>query len=173
VYVAFVIDVFARHLVGWRAHTTMRTDRVLDALEQARPDREPDGRLMVHSDRGSRYVAMRYTTRVVDAGAAPSAGSAGDAYDNALAEASIGLYQTEVIHRRGPWRGFEDVEYATLEWVARFNTQRILDALGIWFARGVRGAVPPHPSGSYGALGPQLTEAPENPGRFKAPTPAS
>ena len=130
VYVAFVIDVFSRRIVGWRAHTTMRTDLVLDALEQALHDRELDGRLIVHSDRGSQYVAMRYTTRLADAGAAPSVGSAGDAYDNALAESIIGLYKTEVIHRRGPWRGFEDVEYATLEWVAWFNTQRILEPLG-------------------------------------------
>jgi transposase InsO family protein len=136
VYVAFVIDVIdvidviARRIVGWRAHTTMRTDLVLDALEQALHDRELDGRLIVHSDRGSQYVAMQYTNRLADAGAAPSVGSAGDAYDNALAESIIGLYKTEVIHRRGPWRGFEDVEYATLEWVAWFNTQRILEPLG-------------------------------------------
>ena len=129
VYVAFVIDVFSRRLVGWRAHTTMRTDLVLDALEQALHDRELDGQLIVHSDRGSQYVAMRYTNRLAEAGAAPSVGSAGDAYDNALAE-SIILYKTEVIHRRGAWRGFEDVEYATLEWVAWFNTQRILEPLG-------------------------------------------
>ena len=129
-YVAFVVDVFARRIVGWRAHTTMRTDLVLDALEQAFHDRDLDGRLVVHSDRGSQYVAMRYTNRLADAGAAPSVGSAGDAYDNALAESIIGLYKTEVIHRRGPWKGFEDVEYATLEWVAWFNTQRILEPLG-------------------------------------------
>jgi transposase InsO family protein len=130
VYVAFVIDVVSRRIVGWRAHTTMRTDLVLDALEHALHDRELDGQLIVHSDRGSQDVAMRYTTRLADAGAAPSVGSAGDAYDNALAESIIGLYKTEVIHRRGPWRGFEDVEYATLEWVAWFNTQRILEPLG-------------------------------------------
>jgi putative transposase len=130
VYVAFVIDVFSRRIVGWRAHTRMQTDLVLDALEQALHDRELDGRLIVHTDRGSQYVAMRYTTRLADAGAAPSVGSAGDAYDNALAESIIGLYKTEVIHRRGPWRGFDDVEFATLEWVAWFNTQRILEPLG-------------------------------------------
>jgi len=130
VYVAFVIDVFSRRIVGWRAHTTMRTDLVLDALDQALHDRELDGRLVVHSDRGSQYVAMRYTNRLADAGAAPSVGSAGDAYDNALAESIIGLYKTEVIHRRGPWKGFDDVEYATLEWVAWFNTRRILEPLG-------------------------------------------
>jgi transposase InsO family protein len=102
VSVAFVIDVFSRRIVGWRAHTTRRTDLVLDALEQALHDRELDGRLVVHSDRGSQYVAMRYTSRLADAGAAPSVGSAGDAYDNALAESIIELYKTEVIHRRGP-----------------------------------------------------------------------
>lgn len=129
VYVAFVIDVFSRRIVGWRAHTTMRTDLVLDALEQALHDRETDGGLVVHSDRGSQYVAMRYTERLAAAGAAPSVGSAGDAYD-ALAESVIGLFKTEVIHRRGPWRGFDDVEYATLEWVAWFNQQRLLGPLG-------------------------------------------
>ena len=130
VYVAFVIDVFSRRIVGWRAHTTMRTALVLDALEQALHDRELDGRLIVHTDRGAQYVAMRYTDRVLEAGAAPSVGSVGDAYDNALAESVIGLYKTEVIRRRGPWRRFEDVEYATLEWVAWFNTQRLLEPLG-------------------------------------------
>jgi transposase InsO family protein len=130
VYVAFVVDVFSRRIVGWRAHTTMRTDLVLDALEQALHDRELDGRLVVHSDRGSQYVSINYTERLAEAGAAPSVGSVGDAYDNALAESVIGLYKTEVIHRRAPWRGFDDVEYATLEWVAWFNTQRLLEPLG-------------------------------------------
>ena len=129
-YVAFVVDVFSRRIVGWRAHTTVRTDLVLDALAQALHDRELEGRLIVHTDRGSQYVAMRYTSRLADAGAAPSVGSAGDAYDNALAESIIGRYKTEVIHRRGPWKGFDDVEYATLEWVAWFNTRRILEPLG-------------------------------------------
>lgn len=133
VYVAFVIDVFSRRIVGWRAHTTMKTDLVLDALEQALHDRETDGRLghlVHHSDRGSQYLSMRYTERLAEAGVAPSVGSAGDAYDNALAESVIGLYKTEVIRRRGPWKGFDDVEYATLEWVAWFNTQRLLEPLG-------------------------------------------
>ncbi len=130
VYVAFVIDVFSRRIVGWRANTTMRTELVLDAREQALHDRELDGRLMVHTDRGSQYVAMRYTDRVLAAGAAPSVGSVGDADVNALAESVIGLYKTEVIRRRRPWRGFEDVEYATLEWIAFFNTQRLLEPLG-------------------------------------------
>lgn len=130
VYAAFVIDVVARRIVGWRAHTTMQTALVLDALEQALHDRELDGRLVVHSDRGSQYVAMRYTERLADVGAAPSVGSAGDAYDNALAETVIGLYKTEVIRHAGPWRSFDDVEYATLEWVAWTNTQRLLEPLG-------------------------------------------
>ena len=103
-------------------------DRVM--AEGSLHDRELDGRLVVHSDRGSQYVAMRYTERLAAAGAAPSVGSAGDAYDNALAESVIGLYKAEVIHRRGPWRGFDDIEYATLEWVAWFNTQRLLAPLG-------------------------------------------
>lgn len=130
VYVAFVVDVFSRRIVGWRAHTTMRTELVLDALEQALHDRETDAGLVCHSDRGSQYVSMRYTERLAAAGAAPSVGSVGDAYDNALAESVIGLFKAEVIHRRGPWRGVEDVEYATLEWVAWFNTQRLLEPLG-------------------------------------------
>ena len=130
VYVAFVIDVFSRRIVGWRAHTTMRTSLVLDALEQALHDRETDGQLIHHSDRGSQYLDMRYTSRLTEADIAPSVGSTGDSYDNALAESVIGLYKTEVIHRRGPWKGFDEVEYATLEWVAWFNTQRLLEPLG-------------------------------------------
>jgi transposase InsO family protein len=130
VYVAFVIDVFSRCIVGWRAHTTMRSDLVLDALEQALHDRETDGALIHHSDRGVQYLSMRYSERLADAGIAPSVGSRGDSYDNALAESVIGLYKTEVIHRDGPWRGFDDVEYATLEWVAWFNSQRLLEPLG-------------------------------------------
>lgn len=130
VYVAFVIDVFSRRIVGWRAHTTMRTSLVLDALEQSLHDRETDGQLVHHSDRGSQYLDMRYTSRLTEAGIAPSVGSTGDSYDNALAESVIGLYKTEVIHRRGPWKGFDEVEYATLEWVAWFNTQRLLEPLG-------------------------------------------
>jgi transposase InsO family protein len=130
VYVAFVIDVFSRRIVGWRAHTAMRSDLVLDALEQALHDRETDGELIHHSDRGVQYLSMRYSERLADAGIAPSVGSRGDSYDNALAESVIGLYKAEVIHRDGPWRGFDDVEYATLEWVAWFNTQRLLEPLG-------------------------------------------
>ena len=130
VYVAFVIDVCSRRIVGWRAHTTLRTDLVRDALEQALHHRELDGRVIVKTDRVAQYVAMRYTDRVLAAGVALSVGSVGDAYDNALAESVIGRYTTEVIRRRGPWRGFEDVEYATLECVAWCNTQRVLAPLG-------------------------------------------
>ena len=130
VYVAFVIDVFSRRIVGWRAHTAMRSDLVLDALEQALHDRETDGTLIHHSDRGVQYLSMRYSERLAEAGIAPSVGSRGDSYDNALAESVIGLYKAEVIHRDGPWRGFDDVEYAILEWVAWFNTHRLLEPLG-------------------------------------------
>jgi len=130
VYVAFVIDVFARRIVGWRASTSMRSDLVLDALEQALYDRETEGGLIHHSDRGSQYLAIRYSERLADAGIEPSVGSRGDAYDNALAETVIGLFKTEVIHPDGPWKGFDDVEYATLEWVAWYNSQRLLEPLG-------------------------------------------
>ena len=130
VYVAFVIDVFARRIVGWRASTSLRSDLALDALEQALYDRETDGGLVHHSDRGGQYLAIRYTERLAEAGIESSVGSRGDSYDNALAETVIGLYKTEVIHRKGPWRGPADVEFATLEWVAWFNTQRLLEPLG-------------------------------------------
>jgi len=130
VYVAFVIDVFARRIVGWRATTSLRSDLALDALEQALYDRELDGPLVHHSDRGVQYLAIRYTERLAEAGIEPSVGSRGDSYDNALAETVIGLYKTEVIRHAGPWRNLEDVEYATLEWVAWYNTQRLLEPLG-------------------------------------------
>lgn len=130
VYVAFVIDVFSRRLVGWRASTSLRTDLALDALEQALFDRETDGPLVHHSDRGVQYLSIRYTERLADAGIEPSVGSRGDSYDNALAETIIGLYKTEVIYHDGPWRGLEHVELATLEWVSWFNTVRLLEPLG-------------------------------------------
>lgn len=132
VYVAFVIDVFARRIVGWRMSSTMRTDFVLDALEQALYERRPgdDGGLIHHSDRGSQYVSIRYTERLAEAGIEPSVGSVGDAYDNALAESVNALYKTEVIHRRGPWKTKESVELATLEWVAWFNHHRLLEPIG-------------------------------------------
>jgi putative transposase len=132
VYVAFVIDVFARRIVGWRASRTAHTGFVLDALEQALHDRRPmqrDG-LVHHSDRGSQYVSIKYTERLAEAGIEPSVGSVGDSYDNALAETINGLYKAEVIHRRGPWRSFEAVEFATLEWVDWFNNRRLLEPIG-------------------------------------------
>ncbi len=132
VYVAFVIDVYARRIVGWRASSTMRTDFVLDALEQALYDRRPglEGGLVHHSDRGSQYVSIRYTERLAEAGIEPSVGSAGDAYDNALAETINGLYKAEVIHRRTSWKTKESVELATLEWVAWFNHHRLMGPIG-------------------------------------------
>jgi transposase InsO family protein len=132
VYVAFVIDVFARRIVGWRVSSSLHTDVVLDALEQAIYDRggdAPDG-LIHHSDRGTQYLSMRYTDRLGDAGIAPSVGSRGDSYDNALAESIIGLFKTEVIQRQGPWRHLEAVEFATLDWVDWFNHRRLLEPIG-------------------------------------------
>ncbi len=132
VYVAFVIDVFARRIVGWRVSASMRTDFVLDALEQAihaRGHATLTG-LVHHSDQGVQYLSLRYTDRLADVGMAPSVGSRGDAYDNALAESVIGLYKTEVIRRRGPWRSLEAVEFATLEWVDWFNMRRLLGPIG-------------------------------------------
>jgi putative transposase len=131
-YVAFVIDVFARRIVGWRVSSSMHTDFVLDALEQALYDRQPeqtDG-LIHHSDRGSQYVSIRYTERLAEAGIEPSVGSRGDSYDNALAETINGLYKAEVIHRRGPWKTKASVELATLEWVSWFNHHRLLEPIG-------------------------------------------
>lgn len=131
VYVAFVIDVFSRRIVGWRVSSSLRTDFVLDALEQALSARGAAAEgLIHHSDRGTQYVSMRYTDRLADAGVAPSVGSRGDAYDNALAESVIGLFKTEVIRRQGPWRSLEAVEFATLTWVDWFNTRRLLEPIG-------------------------------------------
>jgi transposase InsO family protein len=132
VYVAFVIDVFARRIVGWRVSSSLRMDFVLDALAQAIYDRCDDDirDLVHHSDRGSQYLAMRYTERLADAGIEPSVGSRGDSYDNALAESVIGLFKTEVIRRKGPWRTLEAVEFATLEWVDWFNMRRLLEPIG-------------------------------------------
>jgi putative transposase len=132
VYVAFVIDVFARRIVGWRVSRSMRTDFVLDALEQALYARQPerDASLIDHSDRGSQYVSIRYTERLAEAGIEPSVGSKGDSYDNALAETINGLYKAELIHRRAPWKTIESLELATLEWVTWFNHQRLLEPLG-------------------------------------------
>jgi len=131
VYVAFVIDTFARRIVGWRVSRTAHADFVLDALEQALHDRRPvKGGLIHHSDRGRQYVAIRYTERLLEAGIEPSVGSVGDSYDNALAETVIGLFKTEVIRRLGPWKSLEAVEFATLEWVDWFNNRRLLEAIG-------------------------------------------
>jgi transposase InsO family protein len=131
VYVAFVIDVFARRIVGWRVSRSAQTPFVLDALEQALCDRRPvRGGLVHHSDRGVQYVSIKYTERLADAGVEPSVGSVGDSYDNALAETINGLYKAEVIWRRGPWRSFDQVEFATLEWVDWFNNKRLLEPIG-------------------------------------------
>ena len=130
VYVAFVIDVYARAIVGWRVSRSMKTGLVLDALEQAiwaRKDRED---LIHYSDRGSQYLSIRYTERLAEVGINASVGTTGDSYDNALAETTIGLYKTEVIHHRGPWRSLDAVEYATLEWVDWINTRRLLEPIG-------------------------------------------
>ena len=131
-YVAFVIDVYARRIVGWRQSSSMRTDFVLDALEQALYDRQPEraDALIHHSDRGSQYVSIRYSERLAGAGIEPSVGSKGDSYDNALAETINGLYKTELIHRRAPWKTKESLELATLEWVSWFNHHRLLEPIG-------------------------------------------
>ena len=131
VHVAFVIDAFARRIVGWRVSHSAETGFVLDALEQALHDRRPiDGGLVHHSDRGVQYVSIRYTERLAEAGIEPSVGSVGDSYDNALAETVIGLFKSEVIRRSGPWRGLEAVEWATLAWVDWFNHRRLLEPIG-------------------------------------------
>jgi transposase InsO family protein len=132
VYVAFVIDAYARKIVGWRVSTSPHAGFVLDALEQAVHERRPTKRigLVHHSDRGSQYLSIKYTERLAEAGIEPSVGSVGDSYDNALAETINGLFKAEVIHRRGPWRSFEAVEYATLEWVDWFNNRRLLEPIG-------------------------------------------
>jgi putative transposase len=131
VYVALVIDAFSRFIVGWQASRSLGTDLALDALEMAIWRRRDglDG-LVHHSDRGSQYLSIRYTERLAEAGAITSVGSRGDSYDNALAETIIGLYKTELIRRRGPWKGLDDVEYATLEWVDWFNHRRLLEPIG-------------------------------------------
>jgi transposase InsO family protein len=130
VYVAFIIDVFSRAIVGWRVSTSLRSDLALDALEQALHGRPHSERLVHHSDRGVQYVSIRYTQRLAEAGIERSVGSVGDAFDNALAETVNGLYKTEVIRRRGPWRNIDDVEYATLAWVDWYNHRRLLEPIG-------------------------------------------
>ena len=134
-YAAFVIDAYSRFIVGWRVSNNLRTDLALDALEQAlwarRPDTtDPHRRLVHHSDAGSQYLSIRYSTRLTEAGISPSVGSVGDSYDNALAESVIGLYKTELIHKRAPWKNRDQVEYATLEYVDWFNHRRLLEPIG-------------------------------------------
>jgi putative transposase len=130
VYVAFIIDVFSRRIIGWRVARSMRTELVLDALEQALWARSGAEGVIHHSDRGCQYLSIRYTERLKEAGVEPSVGSVGDSYDNALAESVIGLFKSEVIHHRGPWRNLDQVEYATLEWVDWFNNRRLLEPIG-------------------------------------------
>jgi putative transposase len=158
VYVAFVVDAFSRFIVGWQASRSLRTDLALDALEMAiwRRQAQLEG-LVHHSDRGSQYLAIRYTERLAEAGAVTSVGSIGDSYDNALAETIIGLYKTELIRRRGPWKGIDDLEYATLEWVDWFNHRRLLEPIGY---------VPPAEfEAAY-----QRQEDPSDPARLKHPS---
>jgi transposase InsO family protein len=130
VYVAFVIDVFSRAIVGWRVSNSLRSDLALDALEQALHARRDTDGLVHHSDRGVQYLSIRYTERLAEAGIERSVGSVGDSYDNALAETVIGLFKTEVIRQRGPWRNIDAVEFAVLEWVDWFNNRRLLEPLG-------------------------------------------
>jgi transposase InsO family protein len=130
VFVAFVIDAFSRMIVGWRVSRKMNAELTLDALEQALWARKVKNGLVHHSDHGSQYLSIAYSQRLEEAGITASVGTVGDAYDNALAETINGLYKTEVIRRRGPWKNLEAVEYATLEWVHWFNTKRILEPIG-------------------------------------------
>ncbi len=129
-HVAFVVDVFARMIVGWRVSRSLKTDLVLDALEQALWSRTKTGVLIHHSDRGCQYLSIHYTEKLAEAGIESSVGSVGDSYDNALAETINGLYKTEIIRRRGPWKTIDEVEYATLEWVDWFNNRRLLEPIG-------------------------------------------
>jgi transposase InsO family protein len=132
VYVAFVIDVFARRIVGWRVSTSMATQFVLDALEQAIWQRKtPDNKALIHhSDRGSQYLSIKYTERLIEVGIDPSVGTVGDSYDNALAECVIGLFKTEVINQIGPWKSMREVEWETLKWVDWYNNRRLLGPIG-------------------------------------------
>ena len=130
VYTSFIIDAYSRAIVGWRSSRSLRADLALDALKMAIWARRDLDGLVHHSDRGGQYLAIRYTERLGEQGAVNSVGSKGDSYDNALAETIIGLYKTELIRRRGPWKGIDDVEYATLEWVDWFNHRRLLEPIG-------------------------------------------
>ncbi len=129
-YVAFITDVFSRRIVGWRVSNSLRSDLALDALEQAVHARSGLEHLVHHSDRGVQYLSIRYSERLAEVGIEPSVGSVGDSYDNALAETINGLYKTEVIYPNGPWRGVDEVEFATLEWVDWFNNRRLLEPIG-------------------------------------------
>ena len=130
-YVAFIVDVYSRFIVGWHVSRHMRTEFVLDALEQALHARRPDPhRLVHHSDRGSQYLSIRYSERLGEAGIEPSVGSTGDSYDNALAETINGLYKAELVHKLGPWKTVESLEWETLKWVSWFNHQRLLEPIG-------------------------------------------
>jgi len=129
-YVAFVIDVFSRHIVGWHVSSSLHSSIAINALEQALWARDPGNGLIHHSDRGVQYLSIRYTERLAEAGAVSSVGSKGDSYDNAMAESVIGLYKTELVRRKGPWRGVDDLEFATMEWVDWFNNRRLFSALG-------------------------------------------
>jgi putative transposase len=133
VYVAFVLDVFSRFVVGWQASTSLRSDLAIDALEMALYGRRHDdlSGLVHHSDRGVQYLSIRYTERLGEAGAVSSVGSRGDSFDNAMAESFNGLYKAELIHRRGPWKGVEDVEWATLTYVDWFNNRRLHTEIGM------------------------------------------
>jgi putative transposase len=130
VFTALVIDVYSRMIVGWRVWNSLKTDLVLDALEQALYARTGTQGLVHHSDRGSQYLSIRYTERLAEAGIESSVGSVGDSYDNAMAESIIGLYKTEMIWPRGPWKNLDEVEYATLEWVNWYNNHRLLEPIG-------------------------------------------
>ena len=129
-YVAFIVDVFSRYIVGWRVSRHMRTEFILDALEQALHARRPERSLIHHSDRGSQYLSVRYSERLAEAGIEPSVGSTGDSYDNALAETINGLYKAELIYRMGPWKSIDALEWETMNWVTWFNTQRLLEPIG-------------------------------------------
>ena len=166
VYMAFVIDVFARRIVGWRVSRNPTAAFVLDALEQALHARRPTESLVHHSDRGVQYVSIRYTERLAEAGIDPSVGSVGDSYDNALAESVIGLFKTEVIHRLGPWKSFEAVEYKTLEWVDWFNHQRLLEPIGNIPPAGRKRTTTQPLRTSRWPRRTQATRPPANPGWF-------
>jgi len=130
-YVAFIVDVYSRFIVGWRVSRHMRTDFVLDALEQALHARQPEAHHLIHhSDRGSQYLSVRYSERLAEAGIEPSVGRTGDSYDNALAETINGLYKAELVNKAGPWKSVKALEWETLNWVSWFNHQRLLTSVG-------------------------------------------